>query len=131
MRVVPRVVPVCPSDFRIFVGFAFRYHQRVSNSNDYEKALRHKALTNKWFTVHFFNSKHEFARLGLIVSKRVIPLAVNRNLAKRLVREYFRLVCAELPTLDFVVKVRRDLSECNREEAKSALISLMREAAST
>ena len=110
-----------------FVGLAFSSEQRITSSDVYEQALRHKGLTNKWFTVHTVNSNQNCARLGMIVSKRVIPHAVKRNLAKRLVRETSRLASSDLPKLDFVVRIRRDLSVCNREEARTALIKLMRD----
>lgn len=132
MLVVPGVVPVWLSDLiHSFVKFAFTSSQRIRNSSNFEFALRHKGLTNKWFTVYAIDSKHHFARLGMIASKRIIPKAVNRNLAKRLIREVFRLACSNLPNLDFIVRIRRDLSVCNREEARSALLQLMLDSTKT
>jgi ribonuclease P protein component len=46
------------------------------------------------------------ARLGLAISKRVAPRAVDRNRLKRLARESFRQL--ELAPLDFVVMARKD-----------------------
>ncbi|HEY9097857.1 MAG TPA: ribonuclease P protein component [Thiobacillus sp.] len=46
-----------------------------------------------------------FPRLGMIVAKRVLARAVDRNRVKRCVRESFRLVLAELPACDYVVRV--------------------------
>ena len=43
-------------------------------------------------------------RLGLIVAKRVLRRAVDRNRAKRVLRESFRRR-ADLPPLDVVVRV--------------------------
>jgi len=43
-------------------------------------------------------------RLGLIVGKRCLPRAVDRNRAKRVIRESFRHA-PDLPTLDIVVRV--------------------------
>ena len=47
-------------------------------------------------------------RLGVIVAKRVLRRAVDRNRAKRLIRETFRCAKASLPALDIVVQVRSD-----------------------
>lgn len=44
------------------------------------------------------------ARLGLIVAKRVLRRAVDRNRAKRVIRESFRQRC-DLPQLDVVVRL--------------------------
>lgn len=44
------------------------------------------------------------ARLGLVVGKKILPRAVDRNRAKRAIRESFRLA-QRLPPLDIVVRV--------------------------
>lgn len=46
------------------------------------------------------------ARLGVVVSKRVIPLAAARNYCKRLVREAFRAERGALNGMDIVVRPR-------------------------
>ena len=46
-------------------------------------------------------------RLGLVVSRRAVPKSVDRNLAKRLIRESFRGFQHRLPAVDVVVVVRR------------------------
>lgn len=45
------------------------------------------------------------ARLGMIVAKRLLPKAVDRNRVKRCVREAFRLQRVNLPPCDFVVRL--------------------------
>ena len=46
-----------------------------------------------------------FPRLGMIVAKRLLGRAVDRNRVKRCVRESFRLALPELPACDFVVRL--------------------------
>lgn len=46
------------------------------------------------------------ARLGLIVGKRAVAKAHERNRLKRVAREAFRLKRSELPALDIVLQVR-------------------------
>ncbi len=50
-------------------------------------------------------NKLGWARLGLIVSKRILPRAVDRNRVKRQIREAFRLVQHELGGLDTIVRL--------------------------
>ncbi len=44
-------------------------------------------------------------RLGMIVAKRLLARAVDRNRMKRCIRESFRKALPELPACDFVVRV--------------------------
>jgi len=46
------------------------------------------------------------ARLGLAVSKKAVPLAVERNRIKRQIRESFRLHQPRLPAADLVILVK-------------------------
>lgn len=45
------------------------------------------------------------ARLGMVIAKRVLPRAVDRNRVKRCIREIFRLQRQDLPGCDFVVRL--------------------------
>lgn len=57
----------------------------------------------------FLHPRLEGHRLGLIVSKRCYPRAVDRNRTKRLLREYARLHLRSYPAVDMVVRVKRPL----------------------
>jgi len=46
-------------------------------------------------------------RLGLVIAKRFLPLAVQRNRVKRLIREGFRSASSELPAVDIIVRLAR------------------------
>lgn len=45
------------------------------------------------------------ARLGMVISKRMLPRAVDRNRVRRCVRETFRQLLPQLPACDFVVRL--------------------------
>lgn len=45
------------------------------------------------------------ARLGLVVAKRLLRRAVDRNLIRRLARESFRLQRAGLPSNDLILRL--------------------------
>lgn len=61
----------------------------------------------------------------MVVSKRIMPKSVSRNYAKRLIRESFRQNSFRLPALDFIVRIRCNLSKDTAIEARSALLELM------
>lgn len=48
-----------------------------------------------------------FARLGMVVSKRLFSHAVDRNRLRRQIREVFRHLAPALPALDLVVRPMR------------------------
>jgi ribonuclease P protein component len=61
------------------------------------------------------------ARIGLIVSKRALRHAVDRNRAKRVVRETFRRNRGDLPMMDIVVQVTGPASN---QAIRDALLTL-------
>ncbi|MFX4762728.1 ribonuclease P protein component, partial [Acinetobacter baumannii] len=50
------------------------------------------------------------SRIGFIIAKKKVRLAVDRNRIKRCVRDDFRLMNSELPAMDIVFLARQDLS---------------------
>ena len=71
-------------------------------------------------TVFLLPSETEFQRLGITASKKGIGNAVQRNRAKRLLRETFRLSKTELNELqgkyDWVLNARRGLLRVKLEK---------------
>jgi len=59
------------------------------------------------------------ARLGLAVSRRALPHAVDRNRVRRLARESFRHL--ELAPLDYVVMAKKDARAATNPELRSSL----------
>ena len=51
----------------------------------------------------------EGPRLGIIVGKKNLPAAVDRNALRRIVREAFRQRRPELPSCDIMVRLRHSL----------------------
>ena len=55
-------------------------------------------------------------RLGLIIAKKNVRHAVQRNRVKRIIRESFRLNQHNLPAVDIVILARKGLDELNNAE---------------
>ena len=68
------------------------------------------------------------ARLGLVVSKRVIPQAVARNYCKRLAREVFRAEREALAGVDLVVRPRSAVTPASSAAARAEIRDLLRRA---
>ena len=51
------------------------------------------------------------ARLGIVIGRRQVPLAVTRNLIKRIVREIFRQYRSQLKEMDLIFRVHKKIAE--------------------
>lgn len=67
------------------------------------------------FTLLAVDNSQSHSRLGLIVAKKNVRFAVDRNRLKRLTRESFRLNQTVLPHVDIVILARRGSSELSNE----------------
>lgn len=111
--------------------FSLPQRQRLRRRDEFGAALRGKRVAA---SAHFAAwAKHNglrYARLGVVAAKRIAKRAVDRNRARRLVREAFRRAQAGLAGLDVVVQLRRPLdrrasADC-REELACIVVELDR-----
>ena len=98
---------------------------RIRQHTDFERMFHADCITNKWFVVYVQKNEVGISRLGVVASKRVMPKAVSRNFAKRLVREAFRRSFSADRALDVVVRARRQLSPETSMEGRLALAQLL------
>src|SRR5690554_616357 len=61
----------------------------------------------------------QHARLGMVIGKRMAPLAVSRNTIKRVIREAFRLRRHELPARDFVFRLHSRIPSGSLSQLKT------------
>lgn len=64
------------------------------------------------------------ARLGFVIPKKQIKLAVQRNRVRRIVRESFRLNRHQLDALDFVIMARSGLAELDNQQIREMIDAL-------
>lgn len=62
------------------------------------------------------------ARLGLAISKKRVPRAVDRNRIRRLIRESFRNSKANLSGMDIVVLAQKDIDFKNGDNIHKSLL---------
>ena len=99
---------------------AFTRKSRLTASRDFEKIFgKSDRSSDRFFTVLARANDVAYPRLGLAISSRVAPLAVDRNRLRRLAREAFRL--AALAALDFVVMASKDAPRAQKPELRSSL----------
>jgi len=75
--------------------------------NGFDHVVHAENITDKHFKIFFVRNGMQNARLGMIVGKRTLSGAVDRNRVKRLIRETFRQHSIKMCKLDLVVMLRR------------------------
>jgi len=104
----------------------FPFFRRLHKPKEFELVLKNKGLTDKWLALHFKENTIGIERIGIIVSKRIVARAVERNRIKRLIRESFRQNYAtDVCALDVVVRLRKKLSNQDIADFKKTLILLL------
>lgn len=99
---------------------AFTRAQRLITGVEYSRVFGGAdRSTDRFFTVLGRLNELSRARLGLAVSRRVAPRAVDRNRLRRLARESFRQL--ELAPLDYVVMARREAVSAENPVLRSSL----------
>lgn len=56
------------------------------------------------------------ARIGFVISKKNVRLAVKRNRVRRIIRESFRLNQHNLPAVDIIILARKGLGEMENQD---------------
>ena len=99
-------------------GFPKRY--RLNRPGDYTRVLRSAGFRRNCGPLRILAVANTMpgARLGLIIGKRAVRLAHERNLLKRVAREVFRMDRQHLPGVDIVLHLRGPIG---RRELRSML----------
>jgi len=109
-------------------GFPKQY--RLLRKDEYGAVFAfRRALKSRHFLLHY--RPHEAAeaagaRLGLVVAKRFVRRSVDRNLLRRLAREEFRLLRADLSSSDLVLRLAVKPSALDRQAMAEEIRRLLR-----
>jgi len=74
--------------------------------SDFDRVIKSDFLEDKFTRVYYSCNDQEYSRVGIVVSKRNLPRAVDRNRIKRVIRETIRLHQIFFFHVDFVVMVK-------------------------
>jgi ribonuclease P protein component len=85
-----------------------------------------QAVVSPLFVVRLLARPDGPARLGIVASRKALARAVDRNRAKRLVREAFRAAQRDLPPADIVVQVRGALVRARRAATREDLAAVFK-----
>jgi ribonuclease P protein component len=106
MPVGRKAASACQSDRNTTIE-RFRRDHRLTRKDQFDRVLSSRTihLRSGCFRLYAAPNDEETARLGLIVGKRQLKRAVDRNRVKRLLRETFRINRSQLPGFDVVVQL--------------------------
>ncbi len=88
-------------------GNAFGWDSKLRKTDEFSSVFRFKHVRRgTHLDIFFRHNGLGLSRLGLVVAKRLLSRAVDRNRTKRVLREVFRLTQHELDGLDVVVRLK-------------------------
>lgn len=97
----------------------------LRKTDEFSSVFRFRAvLRGNCVDVHVRPNALAHARLGLIVSRKLVPQATRRNRYKRLMRETFRLQQHELGSLDLIARVK---AACPDDQFREEFARLLRD----
>ncbi len=97
--------------------YHFQQERRLLKASDYRHVFDNAfKINNKAFTLLARKNHTNHSRLGLVIAKKNLKLAVQRNRVKRLLREYFRCHQQSFANYDLVVLTRREIAVMSQQQ---------------
>ena len=105
------------------IGHRFCGSRRLLNKADYSQVFENAQVkaSHPQFLLLAKPNQRKTHRLGLVIAKKNVRLAVERNRIKRVTREFFRQLNHEAPFLDVVMLARRNIGSLENKELSSIL----------
>lgn len=101
----------------------FTKAKRLLNAKDYSQVFdgAEARVSHKHLLLLARTNSGPENRLGLVIAKKNVRLAVQRNRIKRIVREFFRTTPVDETSLDVVLLARRGMDQLDNAELTSIL----------
>lgn len=110
-------------------NFSFGKQRRLLNARAYKAVFDNaqiKVSTQQILMLARPNGL-PYSRLGLVIAKKNVRLATERNRIKRVIRESFRLLPSQAIYLDTVVLARRGIDRLDNKELFTMIDKLWRQ----
>jgi ribonuclease P protein component len=107
----------------------FRKHEHLRTPKEFQRVYdRRRSVSDAGLIVYACENDRPYSRVGFSVSRKYGG-AVQRNRLRRLFREAYRLIKAELPVGLDLVLIPRTQGEPTLEELQKSLSKLIKQAA--
>ncbi|WP_317889675.1 ribonuclease P protein component [Spongiibacter pelagi] len=102
---------------------------RLLNAQDYQSVFDNSTVKVSCAEFLFLAQQNQLdhPRLGLVIAKKNVRLAVQRNRLKRIIRETFRQEQSRLPAIDVIVLARRGADSLENPELHRQFQQLWRQ----
>ena len=107
----------------MYTSFHFPKSSRLLTSGHYSDVFQNVNLrvSSRHFLILATVDQFTEVRLGIIVAKKHVKLAVQRNRVKRILRDSFRCSKASLPAIDIVVLAKKGVDKLENEACHEEL----------
>lgn len=97
----------------------------LRQASQFEAVLRSGVrVSSRNFVARALANEADEARLGMIAGKKAAARAVDRNRAKRLIRELFRAIAPQIGALDVTIQLRSNLRSVENDAIRAELQNL-------
>jgi|SRR5690606_31759267 len=103
--------------------FPFRKSSRLLSGHEFQRIFAQASykISHRYLLILARPNGLKWPRLGLVIGKRNVRRAVERNRIKRHIRETFRLRQHSLPAVDAIVLARGQLDQLSDAELNELL----------
>ena len=104
-------------------SLTFPKSHRLLNASDFQSVFADAThrVSHPLLLILARPNQQDVPKLGLVIAKKNIRLATNRNRIKRIIRENFRLRKGQLAGMDLVVLARRGLDKKDNQALHSLI----------
>lgn len=109
----------------MFDRFKFSKNLRIRHQSAFDAVFKsRKRINGRFGALRFYHAKCDHARLGVIIGKRSVRLAVKRNQIRRVVREQFRHFQHQLGDFDLVFVAFKQANDAAPSELQQCVRQL-------
>ena len=109
------------------VSLSFPKELKIRTNSEYEEIFgKSKRLSTDHFNILFAPNSLGYPRMGLVVAKKAVPGAVERNRIKRVLREVFRLNKPLFGSMDVVFVAKKGSERLDYSLAKKEIEEIVR-----
>jgi len=125
----PKVAKDCPHNivsgylaplYSCMAGLGFSKQQRLLKAREFQRVFDQSSLKASTRTILLLAAANPLGhpRIGFIIAKKQVRLAVQRNRIKRVIRESFRTLNNPTLSYDVIILVRKELEKLSNQEIR-------------